>query len=133
MNIRNIYWGLIIVLSGLLLFEWTSQKREQSIDSHLDYAEFFNTSGYGEGYSIIENDKLFCCGCNKNRLDYRNKTKRVPRRKCKGVFGFSCFLEAQQKQRSITTLKAVSLESILYISCQRLGIVLLFLKILKKI
>ncbi len=59
MNIRNIYWGLIIVLSGLLLFEWTSQKREQSIDSHLDYAEFFNTSGYGEGYSIIENDKLF--------------------------------------------------------------------------
>ena len=45
MNIRNIYWGLIIVLSGLLLFEWTSQKREQSIDSHLDYAEFFNTSG----------------------------------------------------------------------------------------
>ena len=91
MNIRNIYWGLIIVLSGLLLFEWTSQKREQSIDSHLDYAEFFNTSGYGEGYSIIENDKLFVVVATRTGSIIETRLKEYPVENVKGSLGFRVF------------------------------------------
>ena len=91
MNIRNIYWGLIIVLSGLLLFEWTSQKREQSIDSHLDYAEFFNASGYGDGYSIIENDKLFVVVATRTGSIIETRLKEYPVENVKGSLGFRVF------------------------------------------
>ncbi len=91
MNIRNIYWGLIIVLSGLLLFEWTSQKREQSIESHLDYAEFFNTSGYGEGYSIIENDKLFVVVATRTGSIIETRLKEYPVENVSGSLGFRVF------------------------------------------
>ena len=50
MGIRNVYWGLIILLSGALLFEWTSEKRSDAIQEHLSYAESFNSSFLGDEY-----------------------------------------------------------------------------------
>ena len=59
MGIRNVYWGLIILLSGALLFEWTSEKRSDAIQEHLSYAESFNSSFLGDEYVSIESEELF--------------------------------------------------------------------------
>ena len=35
MNIRGVYWALLIGLSLTLLFQWTSEKRQKSVAEHL--------------------------------------------------------------------------------------------------
>ena len=59
MGIRNIYWGLIVLLSGALLFEWTSEKRSDAIQQHLKYAESFDSSFVSGEYVKIESEELF--------------------------------------------------------------------------
>ena len=59
MNIRNFYWLMIVVLSGALLFEWTSGKKADAIESHLMIAESMSQVGLGENYVAVENEELF--------------------------------------------------------------------------
>ena len=58
MNIRNVYWALLIGLSLTLLFQWTSEKREESVNEHLLKAQAFNPAE-DAGYISIENDELY--------------------------------------------------------------------------
>jgi hypothetical protein len=59
MNIRNFYWLMIVVLSGALLFEWTSGKKAAAIENHLMIAESMSQVGLGENYVAVENEELF--------------------------------------------------------------------------
>ncbi len=58
MNIRSVYLFLIVVLSLGLFFEWSSEKKETAIKSHLLEAQL---PGYEtrDGFVVIENSKLY--------------------------------------------------------------------------
>ena len=58
MNIRSVYWALLIGLSLTLLFQWTSEKRKESVNEHLLKAQAFNPVE-DDGYVSIENDELY--------------------------------------------------------------------------
>ena len=55
MSIRGVYWVLLIGLSLALLFQWTSEKREESVSEHLLDAQTFKANTE-EGYVAIENN-----------------------------------------------------------------------------
>ena len=56
MNIRSVYWALLIGLSLTLLFQWTSEKREESVNRHLLNAQV-NAFVDEDGFVSIENDE----------------------------------------------------------------------------
>ena len=58
MNIRNIYFALIVALSLGLLYEWSSEQRSQSVEDHLLDASFPSFE-VGEDYVAIENQQLY--------------------------------------------------------------------------
>ena len=58
MNIRSVYWALLVGLSLTLLFQWTSEKREESVNKHLLEAQSYNPVE-DDGYISIENDELY--------------------------------------------------------------------------
>ena len=58
MNIRNIYFVLIIALSLGLLFQWSSEKRNQSVEDHLIDASSPSFE-IGEDYVAIESKELY--------------------------------------------------------------------------
>ena len=57
MNIRSVYLFLIVVLSLGLLFEWSSEKKEAAVKSHLLEV---GLPGYEtrDGFVVLENEKL---------------------------------------------------------------------------
>ena len=57
MNIRNFYWLCIVVLSLGLLYEWTSEKRGDSIQNHLG-EELYSSFDMGGSHVYIENNEL---------------------------------------------------------------------------
>ena len=58
MNIRGVYWVLLISLSLTLLFQWTSEKREESVNEHLLSAQTSSLS-VNDGLVSIENNELY--------------------------------------------------------------------------
>ena len=58
MNIRAVYLFLIVVLTLGLFFEWSSEKKEIAVKSHLLEAQL---PGYEskDGFVVIENKKLY--------------------------------------------------------------------------
>ena len=58
MNIRNVYLFLIVVLSLGLFFEWSSEKKNQSIESHLLDAKS-SVFDVGDDYVVVENEELY--------------------------------------------------------------------------
>lgn len=58
MNIRSVYLLLIVVLSLGLLFEWSSEKKNESIEQHLE--ELMSPSfEVGSDYVVVENEELY--------------------------------------------------------------------------
>ena len=58
MNIRSVYVFLIITLSLGLLFEWSSDKKNQSIERHLEDAKSPSFVA-GDDYVVLENEELY--------------------------------------------------------------------------
>ena len=58
MNIRNVYLFLIVVLSLGLFFEWSSEKKNQSIESHLLDVKS-SVFDVGDDYVVVENEELY--------------------------------------------------------------------------
>ena len=58
MNIRNVYLFLIVVLSLGLFFEWSSEKKNLSIENHLLDAKS-SVFDIGDGYVVVENEELY--------------------------------------------------------------------------
>ncbi|MBR51423.1 MAG: insertase [Gammaproteobacteria bacterium] len=59
MNIRTVYFALALGLSVALLFEWTSEKRQEAVEDNLIKAETPSFNIDGEKYIAIENDDLY--------------------------------------------------------------------------
>ena len=95
MGIRNVYWGLIILLSGALLFEWTSEKRSYAIQEHLSYAESFNSSFLGDEYVSIESEELFLIIAVKTGSIIETRLKKYPVENVPGSLGFRVFGSGQ--------------------------------------
>ena len=95
MGIRNVYWGLIILLSGALLFEWTSEKRSNAIQEHLSYAESFNSSFLGDEYVSIESEELFLIIAVKTGSIIETRLKKYPVENVPGSLGFRVFGSGQ--------------------------------------
>ena len=95
MGIRNVYWGLIILLSGALLFEWTSEKRSDAIQEHLSYAESFNSSFLGDEYVSIESEELFLIIAVKTGSIIETRLKKYPVENVPGSLGFRVFGSGQ--------------------------------------
>ena len=95
MGIRNVYWGLIILLSGALLFEWTSEKRSDAIQEHLSYAESFNSSFLGDEYVSIESEELFLIIAVKTGSIIETRLKKYPVEDVPGSLGFRVFGSGQ--------------------------------------
>ena len=91
MGIRNIYWGLIVLLSGALLFEWTSEKRSDAIQQHLKYAESFDSSFVSGEYVKIESEELFLIVSVKTGSIIETRLKKYPVENVSGSLGFRVF------------------------------------------
>ncbi len=91
MNIRNIYWLIIVVLSGALLFEWTSEKKLESIESHMMLAESMNQVGLGEDHVAVENEELFIVVSIESGSIIEARLKKHPVEKVVGSLGFRVF------------------------------------------
>jgi len=91
MNIRNIYWLIIVVLSGALLFEWTSEKKIEAIESHMTLVESMGQIGLGEDHVAIENEELFIIVSVENGSIIEARLKKHPVEQVVGSLGFRVF------------------------------------------
>jgi len=91
MNIRNIYWLIIVVLSGALLFEWTSEKKIEAIESHMMLVESMGQIGLGEDHVAIENEELFIVVSVENGSIIEARLKKHPVEQVVGSLGFRVF------------------------------------------
>ena len=91
MNIRNFYWLVVVVLSGALLFEWTSEKKAAAIENHLVLAESMGLIGLGDGYAVVENEELFVVVSVETGAIIETRLKKHPVENVSGSLGFRVF------------------------------------------
>ena len=94
MNIRNVYWALLIGLSLTLLFQWTSEKREESVNEHLLKAQAFNPAE-DDGYVSIENDELYVVVSVATGNIVETRLKKYPVENVQGALGYRVFGESK--------------------------------------
>jgi YidC/Oxa1 family membrane protein insertase len=94
MNIRRVYWGLLVILSLGLLFEWTSEKKNESIQGHLDGAAY-SSFELGEGYLSIESDDLSVVVAIKTGAIVETRLKKYPVENVEGALGFRVLGESK--------------------------------------
>ena len=94
MNIRSIYWVLLIGLSLTLLFEWTSEKREESVTEHLLSAQTYSPLKE-DGYVSIENDELYVVVSVPTGNIVETRLKKYPVENAEGALGYRVFGESK--------------------------------------
>ena len=95
MNIRNIYFALIVVLSLGLLYEWSSEQRSQSVEDHLLDASFPSFE-IGEDYVEIENQQLYVVIAVKTGAIVETRLKEYKVENVAGSLGFRVFGESKE-------------------------------------
>ena len=90
MNIRGIYTILIVLLSLGLLYEWSSEKRNASIQKQLDLA-LQESGGYEAGVISIESDELVVKVAVDTGAIIETRLKKHPVENVKGSLGFRVF------------------------------------------
>jgi len=94
MGIRSVYWALLIGLSLTLLFQWTSEKREESINEHLLEAQTYNPAE-DDGYISIENDELYVVVSVATGNIVETRLKKYPVENAQGALGYRVFGESK--------------------------------------
>ena len=94
MNIRSVYWALLIGLSLTLLFQWTSEKRKESVNEHLLKAQAFNPVE-DDGYVSIENDELYVVVSVATGNIVETRLKKYPVENVQGALGYRVFGESK--------------------------------------
>ena len=94
MNIRSVYWALLIGLSLTLLFQWTSEKREESVNKHLLEAQTYNPTT-DSGYVSIENDELYVVVSVATGNIVETRLKKYPVENTQGALGYRVFGESK--------------------------------------
>ena len=93
MNIRSVYWALLIGLSLTLLFQWTSEKREESVNEHLLSAQTSSLS-VGDGLVSIENNELYVVVSAATGNIVETRLKEYPVENVEGSLGYRVFGES---------------------------------------
>ena len=94
MNIRGVYWALLIGLSLTLLFQWTSEKREESVNDHLLKAQTYKPAE-DDGYISIENDELYVVVSVATGNIVETRLKKYPVENAEGALGYRVFGESK--------------------------------------
>ena len=94
MNIRSVYWALLIGLSLTLLFQWTSEKREESVNDHLLKAQTYKPAE-DNGYVSIENDELYVVISVATGNIVETRLKKYPVENAEGALGYRVFGESK--------------------------------------
>ena len=94
MNIRSVYWALLIGLSLTLLFQWTSEKREESVNDHLLKAQTYKPTE-DDGYVSIENDELYVVVSVATGNIVETRLKKYPVENAEGALGYRVFGESK--------------------------------------
>ena len=94
MNIRSVYWALLIGLSLTLLFQWTSEKREESVSDHLLKAQTYKPAE-DDGYISIENDELYVVVSVATGNIVETRLKKYPVENAEGALGYRVFGESK--------------------------------------
>ena len=95
MSIRGVYWVLLIGLSLALLFQWTSEKREESVSEHLLDAQTFKANAE-EGYVAIENNELYVLVSVATGNIVETRLKEYPVENVEGSLGYRVFGESEE-------------------------------------
>ena len=95
MSIRGVYWVLLIGLSLALLFQWTSEKREESVTEHLLDAQTFEANAE-EGYVAIENNELYVLVSVATGNIVETRLKEYPVENVEGSLGYRVFGESKE-------------------------------------
>jgi YidC/Oxa1 family membrane protein insertase len=95
MNIRNIYFALIVALSLGLLYEWSSDQRSQSVEDHL-LDSSFPSFEIGEDYVAIENQQLYVVIAVKTGAIVETRLKEYKVENVAGSLGFRVFGESKE-------------------------------------
>tara|TARA_B100000963_G_scaffold329902_1_gene319627 strand:+ start:551 stop:2077 length:1527 start_codon:yes stop_codon:yes gene_type:complete len=95
MNIRSVYWALLIGLSLTLLFQWTSEKREESVNKHLLSAQV-DAFVDEDGFVSIENDELFVVVSVATGNIVETRLKKYPVENVEGSLGYRVFGESSE-------------------------------------
>ncbi len=95
MSIRGVYWVLLIGLSLALLFQWTSEKREESVNEHLLDAQAFKANTE-EGYVAIENNELYVVVSIATGNIVETRLKEYPVENVEGSLGYRVFGESKE-------------------------------------
>ena len=93
MNIRGVYWVLLISLSLTLLFQWTSEKREESVNEHLLSAQTSSLS-VSDGLVSIENNELYVVVSVATGNIVETRLKEYPVENVEGSLGYRVFGES---------------------------------------
>ena len=93
MNIRGVYWVLLIGLSLTLLFQWTSEKREESVSEHLLSAQTSSLSD-SDGLVSIENNELYVVVSVAAGNIVETRLKKYPVENVEGSLGYRVFGES---------------------------------------
>ena len=93
MNIRGVYWALLIGLSLTLLFQWTSEKREESVSEHLLSAQTSSLS-VSDGFVSIENNELYVVVSVATGNIVETRLKEYPVENVEGSLGYRVFGES---------------------------------------
>ena len=93
MNIRSVYWALLIGLSLTLLFQWTSEKREESVSEHLLSAQTSSLS-VNDGLVSIENNELYVVVSVATGNIVETRLKKYPVENVEGSLGYRVFGES---------------------------------------
>ena len=93
MNIRGVYWALLIGLSLTLLFQWTSEKREESVSEHLLSAQTSSLS-VSDGLVSIENNELYVVVSVATGNIVETRLKKYPVENVEGSLGYRVFGES---------------------------------------
>ena len=94
MNLRSVYWALLIGLSLTLLFQWTSEKREESVNDHLLKAQTYKPAE-DDGYISIENDELYVVVSVATGNIVETRLKKYPVENAEGALGYRVFGESK--------------------------------------
>ena len=94
MNIRSVYWAMLIGLSLTLLFQWTSEKREESVNDHLLKAQTYKPAE-DDGYISIENDELYVVVSVATGNIVETRLKKYPVENAEGALGYRVFGESK--------------------------------------
>ena len=95
MNVRSFYWVLLIGLSLTLLFQWTAEKREETVNKHL-LSALSSDFVLGDDFVSIESDELLVVISVSTGNIVESRLKKYPVENVQGSLGYRVFGKSKE-------------------------------------